>query len=390
MRRQGTGAQHAAPAVAADGLGRLDDAWRVVVDGLEEGAYGGAVAAVSHRGRSVLHRATGWAEREPERIAMATGTICDLASLTKVVATLPSVLLLVDRGAVGLDDPVGAILPAFGREGWKDEVTIRRLLNHTAGLAAWVPIYLDHSGPEAYVAGIAAMSPVARPGEEVVYSDLGIILLGEVIRRLSGQDVAAFAAAEVFAPLGLRDTSFRPPPAEWGGIAATERGNGYEREMCGPRAAAFDGWREGMIRGEVHDGNAYYGLAGVAGHAGLFGTARDLLRYGTWWLRRGAWDGRQLLAEDLIAEATRSQAPGRGLGWRVPPAGEDAAGDPGAALGPRAFGHTGFTGTSLWIDPDRELVAVLLTNRVHPVVRPEIEEIRVSFHAAVAAALDEG
>ena len=370
---------------------RLDEAWRIVVDGAQTGAFAGAVAAIARRGELILHRATGWAVCDPACVPMVAETIFDLASLTKVVATLPSVLRLVDAGVIALDDPVGRVLPEFGTSGWKGDVTVRRLLSHSAGLAAWQPFYLDHAGSDAYLAAIAGVQPAALPGEQVIYSDLGFILLGELVGRAGGEDIGRFAATEVFAPLGLHDTTFAPPASWRERIAATERGNETEIGMSGERAGAFPRWRRGVIWGEVNDGNSYYGLAGIAGHAGLFGTALDIARYGELWLQGGAWQGRRILSEALIAEATREQAPGRGLGWRLPApvAGGDGA-DPGAAFGGRAYGHTGFTGTSLWVDPVRELVVVLLTNRLHPTARPEIETIRPAFHAAVAAACGEG
>ncbi|HEY7032198.1 MAG TPA: serine hydrolase [Thermomicrobiales bacterium] len=370
---------------------RLDAAWRIVVEGMNRGAYAGAVALITRDGDVHLHRATGLAVREPVAIPMAGETIFDLASLTKVVATLPSILRLVSGGALALDEPAGAALPEFGLAGWKRGVTIRRLLSHSAGLPAWLPLYLDRTGPKAYLEAIARVDPVAAPGEEVVYSDLGFMLLGEVIRRISGLDVARFAATEIFAPLGLRETTYTPSPSHRPRTAATERGNATEIAMCGERAGAFPRWRRDVIWGEVNDGNCFYGLAGISGHAGLFGTATDLARYGALWLQRGTWNGNRLFGEEIAAEATREQAPGRGLGWRVvpsvPPAG---IADPGVPLGRCAYGHTGFTGTSLWIEPARELIVVLLTNRLHPTARPEIEAIRPAFHAAVAAALHEG
>jgi len=386
----GNAVEHGAPVTSGCGPDLLDDAWRIVVDGAHQGAYAGAVAAIARRGALVLHRATGWAVCDPVCVPMDPETIFDLASLTKVVATLPSVLRLIDGRVVGLDDPVGSVLPEFGTTGWKGDVTIRRLLSHSAGLAAWLPLYLDHEGSEAYLAAIANAEPAARPGETMIYSDLGFILLGEVVRRAGGADIARFAATEVFAPLGLRDTTFTPPPSLRERIAATERGNETEIGMCGERATTFPRWRRGMIWGEVNDGNSFYGLAGVAGHAGLFGTATDLIHYGQLWLQGGVRNGHRILGEDLVAEATREQAPGRGLGWRLPapaPGGDRA--DPGRALGPRSYGHTGFTGTSLWVDPVRELVVVLLTNRLHPTARSEIDTIRPAFHAAVAAACGE-
>jgi CubicO group peptidase (beta-lactamase class C family) len=383
------GVEHLEP-INGTSSARLEDAWRIVFEGTNRGAYAGAVALVVCGGTVVLRRAAGWAVREPVAVPMTDETIFDLASLTKVVATLPSVLQLISADSLSLDVPVGDVLPEFGLAAWKRGVTIRRLLSHNAGLPAWLPLYLDRAGPGEYLDAIAKVEPVAAPGERVIYSDLGFILLGEVVLRLSGLDVARFAAREIFSPLGLRDTTFTPAPSLRPRIAATERGNATEIGMCGERAVTFPRWRRDVIWGEVNDGNCFYGLAGVSGHAGLFGSAADLTRYGALWLRHGAWDGHEIFAPDLAAEATKEQAPGRGLGWRVVPSvPQEGTADPGAPLGPRAYGHTGFTGTSLWIDPARELVVVLLTNRLHPTARPEIEAIRLAFHAAVAAAVSE-
>ena len=364
--------------------------WRLVVSGAESGAYGGAVALVLRGAEVLLHAAAGWAVREPvaDRTPVTRETVFDLASVTKVTATLPVVLMLIDRGAFALDDPIGSVLPEFGVEGDRREVTVRRLLSHTTGLPAWLPVYLDGIGPDGYLDVISRTALTHAPGTEVVYSDLGIILLGEAVRRVTGDDIATAATKEVFGPLGMGDTRYNPPASWLPRIAATEYGNPREVEMSGDRAAEFTGWRAGMIRGEVHDGNAHYGLGGVAAHAGLFGTATDLGRYGRMWLNRGVWEGRRLISETLVDEATRMQAPGRGLGWRVRP--DDPtilAGYPARSLSPAAFGHTGFTGTSLWLEPARDLTAVLLTNRVHPHARDEIEEIRAAFHEAVAVAV---
>jgi CubicO group peptidase (beta-lactamase class C family) len=305
-----------------------DVAWRVIEAGARHGAYGGAVALVDQGGRTLLRRALGSAILEPEPRPMAPETVFDLASLTKVIATLPAILRLVDAGALRLDDPLSRILPEVGQDGAKRRVTIRRLLTHSAGLTAWLPLYLDHEGPDAYLAAIAASQPETEPGARVVYSDLGFILLGETVRRLTGHDVAAFAAREIFAPLGMTDTGYLPTPDRRSRAAATERGNATERAMCGDRAAAFGRWRTGVIRGEVHDGNAWYGLGGVGGHAGLFGVADDLVRYGRLWLNGG-----------------------EGLHGRV---------------------------------LSSDLVAVLLTNRLYPEPRTEFEPVRRAFHAALA------
>lgn len=364
----------------------LEPAYHVLVQGLQRGAYSGAVALVLQRDELLLHCALGWASVEPAQYPMAPETIFDLASLTKVIATLPSVLLVLWQFGLDLDTPLGAVLPEFGLMGWKRAATLRRLLSHTSGLLAWRPLYLQAHGPEAYLAAIASLEPEAAPGTRVVYSDLNLILLGEFVRCLSGRDIAVFAHEELFAPLGLSDTMFCPPPTLRPRIAATERGNAYERAMVGPAAAAFPRWREDMIWGTVHDGNAFYGLAGVAGHAGLFSTAVNLAWYARLWLQGGTYGGRQLLPAALVAEAIRPQAPGRGLGWaRAQDGGLTAPG-----LSPATYGHTGFTGTALWIDPEQELVIVLLTNRVHPLVREGIAEVRAAFVAAVAQGIAGG
>jgi len=383
---------YANPAELGFDAAALEAAWAALVRGAEAGAYGGAVALVARQGGIALHRATGWAVREPfeDRSPIGTDAIFDLASLTKVTATLPSILALVAADRLGLEQPVGEVLPEFGRDVDKREVTIRRLLAHTAGLLAWRAFYLDGVGIDAYLAAIADGQPERTPGQEALYSDPSFILLGEVVRRVSGASVADFAARTVFGPLGMTDTCYLPPRTMRSRIAATERGNPFEAAKEGDRAGSFDGWRTGLIRGEVHDGNAWYGLGGVAGHAGLFGTARDLARYGQCWLNGGELGDVRLLPADLVAEATTEQPPAgsnRALGWRTAPPGDEVdPTDSGRGLGPRAFGHTGFTGTSLWVDPDLDLVLVLLTNRVHPEVRDDYLPIRSAFTAAVAAA----
>lgn len=364
----------------------LDAAWRIITDGVELGAYAGAVALVAHRDQVILERACGWAVIEPDRIPMVVETRFDLASLTKVVATLPAILRLIDQGVFGLDDPVAKVLPAFGADDAKRAITIRHLLSHTSGLPAWLPLYLDQTGPGAYVAAIARADLEATPGSDVIYSDLGFILLGEIVRHVTGDDIATVAEREIFIPLGMAKTGFRPPSSERPRIAATELGNPREIEMTGDRALEYPHWRQNIIWGDVHDGNAYYGLDGVAGHAGLFGTAADLLRYGQCWLHHGTLAGVRLLSPEIVAEATREQAPGRGLGWRVPgPEGDEI--DLIRSLGADAYGHTGFTGTALWVAPALELVAVLLTNRVHPLSRDEIGTIRPAFAGAIAEAV---
>ena len=378
----------------------IEQAWVSLVRGANAHQYGGAVALIVRAGHIVLHRATGWAVREPrdQRSPMGADAIFDLASLTKVVATTPSILRLVASGAISLDGPVGEILPEFGVEDAKREVTIRRLMTHSAGLSAWRPVFTNATGAAAYLADFAATQPEHTPGGQVVYSDPGFITLGEVVRRVTGDPVSVYARREIFAPLGMADTMFAPPKALRSRIAATEIGNAFEAGKEPAGAPVGTGWRQGLIRGEVHDGNAWYGFGGVAGHAGLFGTAIDLARYGQCWLNGGILGETRILPEEIVAEARTNQiaiegeTERRGLGWRLAPepGTPEEIPDSGRGLSRNAFGHTGFTGTSLWIDPDLDLVIVILTNRVHPTVTTDYLETRAAFTAAVAAAITDG
>jgi len=375
----------------------VEDAWLALVRGGERHEYGGAVALVARGDAIGLYRATGWAVREPddERSPMGVDTIFDLASLTKVTATTPSILQLVAEGRIGLDQPVGEILPEFGIEGRKAGVTIRRLLTHSAGFRDWIPVFLDATGERAYLEAFARTQPEWEPDTRVVYSDPSFITLGVVVQRVTGEPLDDYAKREIFDPLGMTETMYTPPRSLRGRIAATETGNAFEAEKITGRSPAGGPWRDGMIRGEVHDGNAWYGFGGIAGHAGLFGTALDLFRYGRMWLGGGELDGARILPAALVAEAivnhTRYDDPTdvRGYGWRLlpTPGSPEPTPDSGRGMSQRAFGHTGFTGTSLWMDPEHDLVVVLLTNRVHPTVTTAYLETRARFNSAIVAAI---
>jgi CubicO group peptidase (beta-lactamase class C family) len=387
--------EHLASPPRAAGLdeGAIEDAWLSLVTAADRHEFGGAVALVARHGRVALHRATGWAVREPEdqRSPMGEDTIFDLASLTKVVATTPAILHLVGEGAFSLDTPARDLVPIFRDEGVSPDITVRRLMSHSAGFIAWLPVFLDATGPEAYLRAIAREPLAYAPGTEVRYSDPSFITLGEIVREVAGVSVAEYAAMHVFTPLGMTDTGFRPGAGRRLRIAATEIGNDFEAAKAPDRVPATGAWRTGLIRGEVHDGNAWYGFGGIAGHAGLFGTAADLFRYGQMWLGGGELDGQRVLPAALVAEATREQAhfdgERRGLGWRLLPS-DGGAGDEDSSkgLGPRGYGHTGFTGTALWLDPDADMVVVLLTNRVHPTVTDTYMRTRASFMAQVIGA----
>lgn len=308
-------------------------------------------------------------------IPVSDSTVWDLASLTKVVGTTSAVLQLVAEGRVALDAPAVRYLPRW-RAPRAEEVTIRHLLSHSAGLPAWRPLYKEAWSAEEALAQVYATGPDTVPGARYVYSDLGFILLGEVVREVSGLPLDSYVLSRVFLPLGMRETRFLPSPLWHSRTAPTE----------------IDPWRQRHVRGEVHDENAFQ-LGQVAGHAGLFTTARDLTRFAQM-LTRGGWAtdarGRRI---DVLPSATlrifrERQALGgahRALGWETP-TGTNSA---GRRLSAGAFGHTGFTGTSLWVDPERGVFVLLLTNRVNPTrQRSGIAGVRTRLADAVVGALE--
>jgi CubicO group peptidase (beta-lactamase class C family) len=307
---------------------------------------------------------------------MQMDTLFDLASLTKVVATLPCVLRLVEQGLVRLDDPVSLALQEFAGEG-REQVTVRHLLTHTSGLPAHRRFHEDGLSGDQIVRALFQMRPEAPPGARVVYSDLGFMLLGLMVERLSRNDLAAHAKKHVFEPLGMKDTMFRPVevPGLLERVAATEFRKDLDRFMVG----------------DVHDENAY-ALGGVAGHAGLFSTASDLCVYCQMILNKGIYGNSRVLSPASILAAAALQTPAgdpqpRGLGWLKMPASSSAAGD---LLSPATLYHTGFTGTLIVIDPTNDLFIVLLTNRVHPMRQNEsIIRLRPRFCNAVAASIDD-
>jgi CubicO group peptidase (beta-lactamase class C family) len=280
---------------------KLNRAFAVVEEGVRRGAYAGAVAAVAGADGLLSVQAFGHAALEPEIVAMQPDTLFDLASLTKVVAATPALLRLLEEGAFVLETPVCQIIPAFADK----RVTMRHLMTHTSGLPAWQALYLDHRGWEAYTAAIAATPLVRDPGTQVEYSDLGFMLLGAVIQRLTGLTLPEYCKRYVFEPLGMSATGWLPQtPLQR--VAATETGNATEYGMCKERAAAFDRWRQHVLWGEANDGNCWYGLDGVSSHAGLFGTAADLARYAAAWLQVGG----PMLGRHTVAVATRGYTPG--------------------------------------------------------------------------------
>jgi serine-type D-Ala-D-Ala carboxypeptidase len=354
-----------------------------IFDVLEGGvghAYPGAVLEVLRGDEIVIRRAAGFRRQAPDAQPATVDTIYDLASLTKVVVTTPLVLQAAAEGCLGLDDPLAGHLP----EARASAATVRHLLSHTSGLPAWVPFYLEAAGYEAVVARAAGTPTTAPAGEQVVYSDLGFILLGEVVRRALGSPLDALADQRIFRPLGMRDTAYRPHAGLRDRIAPTEDGTAIEQAMAG-EAGRRHRWRRYLIWGEVHDSNAY-AMGGISGHSGVFGTADDVMRYARMWLAGGRASDGSVLPSEFVQAATAGQPPDRtrGLGWAL----TGPHGWWGTALSPRAFGHTGFTGTSIVIDPEHSLAIVLLTNAVNlGRDRPEILGLRRDLAQAVARAL---
>ncbi len=396
---------------------RLERAMALLDRGLDEGAYPGAVALVARRDAVVALRAVGLAECAPHVRPMIPDTIFDLASITKVVAGLSAVLLLVDAGAWCLDDAVAHVIPQFD-QGGKGAVTLRHLLTHTSGLPPWRPCYVTARTPEETLAYLCALDLEVAPGTQMQYSDLGMALIRALVERATGDDLPTLLQHDLFVPLGMHDTGYLPPAAWRDRIAATEGGNHIEQGMVARAGVRFDGWRERVLVGEVNDGNTHYALGGVSSHAGLFATASDVARFGQLYLHGGRWEERPIFSPATIAEALRPQTPGLGdsygLGWRlntldnylrprVPPVRSEVTRaifpvDPdapppispfGDLLSVRAFGHTGFTGTSLVVDPARDLLLILFTNSIH-FCKPRsmvLSRVRARWHNAVVAAM---
>ena len=323
--------------------------------------------------------------REPERIPTRPDTIYDLASLTKPLVTGLLSARLVEAGELGIDAPISSYLSEFDRPD-KSSLTIRQLLTHTSGLPAWRPLYLLTSDRDKVLASIAEEPLQDKPGERVVYSDLGFIVLGFVLERLSGVPLKDLAQDQIFMPLQLTHTFFNPAQAMRTGVAACENGNAYERDMCERDFPSnTHSWRESVVWSEVHDGNAYF-LGGVAGHAGLFSTAGETLKLANQFIALQS----QLLKAETCELFRRNLTEGlneaRSFSWQLAATKDSTA---GPSLPLDAFGHTGFTGTSCWIDAKTQRVFILLTNRTHARVLPfaNINGVRRLFHTLAVRAL---
>jgi CubicO group peptidase (beta-lactamase class C family) len=356
------------------------------------GDFPSAVYLVAEKGEIIFGDALGRAVAEPKEIAAEFTTIYDLASLTKILITGLLCAKLLESGRVKISDPLSKYFGQFNSTD-KKEITLQHLLTHTSGFTAWKPFYLltaasSYDGKKERVTELIAAEPlIGVLGAKVVYSDLNFILLGFLLEEIYGARLNTIAEKEIFAPLKLGKTFFNPPAELKEKIAASERGNNYEKQTC--RENGYDAekysWRTDVIWGDVHDGNAYF-LSGGAGHAGLFSTAEEVLKIAWQFLAGRA----ELLKPETCSMFSTDLTPGlneaRSIAFQLAATPEST----GAGLTPDSFGHLGFTGTSLWLEPETERMFILLTNRTHAHSLPfvNINSTRRGFHRLAIDALE--
>jgi CubicO group peptidase (beta-lactamase class C family) len=345
------------PPIQAQSFAEIDQA---VEQGIGSGVYPGAVVVIGRSDSILYARGYGhftWSPKSP--VPSPDSTLWDIASITKVMGTASAVMRLVDAGHVNLDAPVRRYLPRFAGAS-KDLVTVRMLLDHTSGLRSYAPLFKQARSRVQAIDRLYAEGPVRRPGDLPVYSDLNAIFLGLLVEAVSGMSLDRFVAREVFEPLDLQQSTFHP--------------SAVLRRRTVPSAV----WRGQPVQGQVNDPNAAI-LGGAAGHAGIFSTGLDLARYAQVWLRSGSGPhGQWVSAATVRRFLTRSPNSGpRLLGWDTPEQNPDEPSLFGTLISDAAYGHTGFTGTELWIDPARDLFLVFLTNRTFdPRVRDSMHRLR--------------
>lgn len=347
----------------------FDRADAAICQAIEAKKIPGAVLVAGTSRKIVYHKAYGNRAVQPDVEPMTVDTIFDLASLSKPIGCATSIMKLVDSGKISVSDPASKYLPEFTGNG-KQNITIEQLLLHRGGLVADNPLKDYDGSPEESWKNICNLKLKYEPGAKFEYTDVGFIVLGKLVERVSGKSLNAFANAEIFQPLKMRDTSYLPEPSLRAHIAPTEKRNGV------------------LIRGEVHDPRAYR-LGGVAGHAGLFGTAADVARWCQMLMNKGELDGTRILKPETVKEMLQSRclpdgSACRGYGVDINTGYSTARGDRFAKF--TTFGHTGWTGTSLWVDPANDCFLVLLTNRVHPDGKGDVKALRREVATAVAEA----
>ena len=345
-------------------LGEID---ALIEQGIADHRMPGAMVWIEHEG-AVYRKAFGQRALEPAGEPMTEETIFDSASLTKVVATAPAIMLLVERGTLDVDAPVQKYIEEFRRDG-KDDITVRHLLTHTSGLRAGLGgLVRQIEGQRSAVAFASQEKVTNAPGSLFIYSDINFILLGEIVQRVSGEPLEDFVAHEIYRPLKMKDTRYLPLRTDRLRIAPTQR--------------------EGtnMLRGVVHDPTAR-NMGGVAGHAGIFTTAADLARFARMMLNGGELDGVRLFRPETVSAMTSVQSPAalsakRGFGWDI----DTVYSRRGEVFPLGSYGHTGFTGTAIWIDPFTKTFWILLSNRVHPDGKGNILSLQKAFSTLAAEA----
>ncbi|MGM0486609.1 MAG: exo-beta-N-acetylmuramidase NamZ domain-containing protein [Planctomycetota bacterium] len=345
-------------------LSQIDD---IVARGLEAKNMPGCVVLVARRGQVAFLKSYGYKRLRPEPVPMTTDTVFDMASITKPVATATSIMILVDRELIRLEDPVAKHIPEFGQNG-KEEVTVFHLLTHQGGVIPDNSLADYADGPSSAWERIFALGLKKAPGEEFIYSDVGYMVLAEMVKRITGQNVHDFTQENIFQPLEMQETGYLPDDALRRRAAPTERRDGR--------------W----MQGEVHDPRAY-ALSGIAGHAGLFSTAEDLAIYAQMMLNGGHYAGTRVLSHGAVARMT---APGkvssglRGLGWDIR---TGYSSNRGEDFTSQAFGHGGFTGTTLWMDPGLDLTVIFLSNRLHPDGKGAVNKLAGEIGGIAATAI---
>jgi uncharacterized protein YbbC (DUF1343 family)/CubicO group peptidase (beta-lactamase class C family) len=367
------------PASSGFDLSRLERLDGVIAEAIKERKLPGAVVVVGRGDTVVLRKAYGDRALDPGREPMTVDTIFDVASLTKVVATTPAVMMLVEEGKVRLSDPVASFIPDFAKYG-KDRVTVRDLLTHMSGLRPDVDLGFDWRGYDEAIRLATEEVLTAPPGRRFVYSDINFFLLAEIVRRVSKQPFETFVQQRLFQPLGMKETTFNPPASMLPRVAPTEK--------CTPFGWPCQGPDMKMLRGVVHDPTARR-MGGVAGHAGLFSTAADLTLYARMLLNGGAVGSARVLAPLTVSRMTSPSTPAgesniRGFGWDVD---SSYSANRGEFLPLGSFGHTGFTGTSIWVDPVSRVFVIFLSSRLHPDGTGDVTPLRARVATIVASSL---
>ena len=351
---------------------RLTGIAPIVEEAIRTGKCPGAVVIIGHQGKVLYRQAFGRRALVPEKLPMTVDTIFDVASLTKVVATTTAIVQLMEQGKIVLDAPVSDYWPEFKANG-KEEISVRELLTHYSGLRADLDLSPEWSGYETAMKMIVDEKPIAPPGTRFIYSDINFEALGELVRRVSGEPLDAYSSEHIFKPLGMKETGFNPPASLRNRIAPTE----YQHGDSGK-----------MLWGEVHDPTSY-NMGGVSGHAGLFSTADDLAIFAEMLLGGGSQKDVRILSPLTVEKMTSPQTPPnsmvvRGLGWDLD---SPFASNRGELFDVGSFGHTGFTGTTMWIDPITGTYIIILTNRVHPDGKGDVGPMRTKIASLVASAL---